>query len=210
MQGEKKPKPRELLSRSEFKRINDCMAKDWACVLAKHFGDEIRIGKLDDLLVGQIWCIRGYTCVGENAVVKREIISFTFTSGIYANSDRNIDRFYEINNDLSDELATLICQTQKFDVIKKSLAKKLYSKHHGDMLLYHLTIDSYLKSKSGVKPELSDGLMFFCVNESDWSNFQCELLNHESCGTHHANISRAFLCHTKVDKSLDAYRMIRG
>ena len=70
--------------------------------------------------------IEGSTCVGDNTVLEREILSFTFNSPEYSNTTLDKTRFYQINEALYDELSTLI-MSPVFDPVKQALAKELYS-----------------------------------------------------------------------------------
>lgn len=191
---------KEPLSRTSFRRINELMREEWTRTLKGHFGDEIQIGQWEDLPPGQVWIVEGSTCVAQNTVLEREVVSFTFLSHEYCNNTLDTARFYEINDNLYDELSTLICESPQFDAIKQSLAKELYGDENTDIIPYSMTIWAFLKDARGSRHGLSDGLLHFSVNSSDPDCYQVDGIGHSPRTGHFTYVPRAFLSHTAADK----------
>jgi len=186
---------REILSRQAFNRVNALMRDYWTNVLQVHFGSEVEVGPWNDLPPGQVFLIEGSTCVGDNAVLEREITCFTFNSPEYHNPSLVADRFFEINKILYDELVSLI-ESPLFDAARECLAKELYGESESDIVHYHITVDAFLKDARGSRRGLRDGLILFSVNSRDPSCYQIDEIG---CG-HLPYVRRAFVSHTATDK----------
>ena len=169
-----------FLTRSEFKALNEQMSQRWRRVLEEHFGDEVLLGAFAQLPRGQVWKVEGSTFRGENSELEAEVMSFSFRRGSYVNTELDIDRFFEINNELEDELGLLISEGTAFDEIKQYLADAVYSKDRGDYVPYSLAIWAYLKKGHDGEGEFGDGLLTFSVNSSNPDHYQVEGIGHGS------------------------------
>jgi hypothetical protein len=188
----------KYLTRAEFNRINQMMAVAWERAFREHFGDDILIGKAEELPSGQLWEVMAEILVSADDSIQREILSFGFPAHEYFNATLDTKRFYAINDTLARELAELIAGPN-FEPARKQLAEEVYQTDRGGYIPYGLTIWAFLKGASG-KRGLSDGLLHFSVNCADPDDFQLDLIGHGSASSHFTYVPRTFLSHSAADK----------
>jgi len=190
------------LTRPEFKRINQIMVTEWTRVFETHFGDEVIMGRAQEVPAGQVWTLEASICVGDNATVERELFSFTFPANEYENKTLDRSKFYSINDALSDELATLM-EGPHFEPVRRLLAEEVYQPdkaERDDYVVYHLTIWAFLKDSRG-RHALGDGLLGFSVNSDNPDHFQIDGIDHGSAAAHFTYVPSVFLSHSSLDKS---------
>lgn len=190
---------RKVFTRGKFTHVNGRMTREWTRALSTHFGDEIVIGQPEDLPAGQLWLVDADTCIGDNTAIERNILAFTFTSHEYENAALDTKRFYRINDEVYDEIATLLCESEIFYPIRKILAAEVYADGDSDMVLYSMTIWAVFKDNRG-NLGLSDGVMSFSVNSPNPEHYQIDGIGHGSPAGHFTYVPSAFLSHTALDK----------
>jgi nucleotide-binding universal stress UspA family protein len=166
---------RPSLPRPLFERINRGVAKRLRSALRDYYRRDVRFGRFADLPKGQVFRVEASTLFSRDV----EVISFTFHAGTNVNTALDIDAFFEIRENIAEELGFLMTETDVFDEIKRYLAESVYADNRGNYVPYSLLITSHLKTaEEANEGVLADSLISFSVNSADPGHYQVDDITH--------------------------------